>query len=226
MLSLVIPTYNEKENIESLIEKIIETLKRENFEIIIVDGNSHDGTIEIVEKLQKKYKFLKLVKEKKRAGIGSAYKKGFRIARGDIIATMDADFSHDPADIPRLIEKIKDYDIAIGSRYVKGGERADTIYRRFFPFIGNMFYKLVGIPASDATSGFKAYRRGILESINLDKLPNDFSFQTAIIFELRKSKIIEIPIEFRERSCGESKYSWKDLFGNMILLLEIIFNRM
>ncbi|RLJ02933.1 MAG: hypothetical protein DRP11_02220 [Candidatus Aenigmatarchaeota archaeon] len=229
MLSIVIPTYNEAENIEELIRTVEGVLERNGIdgEIIVVDDTSPDGTGRIVERLTKEYGNLILVERKEKCGIGAAYKTGFRVARGGVIMEMDADFSHDPEDIPKLYRKIKGgYDVVVGSRYVEGGERKDPIHRRIFPLIGNFLYvKLLGSGVRDTTAGFRAYRREVLKKVDLDSLPDDFSFQAAILFRLRGAKMTEVPIKFRERRAGEPKYGFKDLLGNIRVLLSFLFKK-
>jgi len=227
MISIVIPTYNEKKNIEMLLPQIFKILKKDA-EVIIVDDNSTDGTRDSVKELMKKFN-VRLLKRDKKMGIGSAYKDGFKMAKGDIVFEMDADLSHDPKHLKSFIEKITEgYDVVVGSRYIKGGKRKDPFYRKIFPAVGNFFYKsLMKSQVRDTTSGYRAYKREVLNKIELNDLPNDFSFQAAILFKLilEKAKVTEIPIDFKDRMYGETKYSSKELLSNFKFLLKLIYNR-
>lgn len=227
MISIVIPTYNEKKNIEVLLPQIFKLLKRD-VEVIIVDDNSTDGTRDSVKKLMKKFD-VRTIERDKKMGIGSAYKDGFKAARGDIVFEMDADLSHDPKHLKSFVEKINEgYDVVIGSRYVKGGKRKDPIQRKIFPMIGNFLFKsLMKSQIRDTTSGYRAYRRDVLKKVDLNNLPNDFSFQAAILFKLilKKARVTEVPIDFKERKYGETKYNFKELFSNVKLLLTLFYSR-
>jgi len=161
VISVVIPTYNEAENIGDLLKKIEEVLQDRTTEFIVVDDNSGDGTAGIIKDLQYEIDNLYLIEREGKSGIGSAYKKGFQDAVGEIVVQMDADFSHRPEDIPKLVSVIEDgNDIAIGSRYVEGGDRNDPLIRRINPWIGRFLYVyILKSPVSDFTSGFKAYKK-------------------------------------------------------------------
>lgn len=228
MITVIIPTYNERENIEKLIPEIFKVLKNHKLEVIVVDDNSPDGTAGVVRKLAKRYN-VRLFERKKKLGIGSAYKFGFKKARGNVVFEMDADFSHDPRSLPAFIEKINEgYDAVIGSRYIKGGERNDPFHRRIFPIIGNILYtKVLGFPIKDTTAGYRAYRKEIIDKLPLQDLPNDFSFQAAILFKLMRenAKMTEVPIKFGKRLAGKPKYSAMDLLGNIKLLMVLFFKR-
>ena len=230
MLSILIPTYNERKNIGDLLEEVEEVLRNEKItgEIIVIDDNSPDKTWEIVENKMKVYNNIRLIKREKKLGLGSAYKRGFKESEGEMIIEMDADFSHDPKDIPRFVDKILECDVVVGSRYVKSGERNDPFFRKIFPLIGNFFYNFfLDFPVRDATSGYRAYKKTFLKKINLKKIPDDFSFQAAILFELSRkdAKITEIPIKFERRKSEKSKYSTRDLFSNLKLFVTLFFHR-
>lgn len=226
MISVVIPTYNEKENIKKLVPRIFNTL--DNVEVIIVDDNSPDGTRDIVKTLQKKYN-IKLIERPEKLGIGSAYKTGFRAARGDIIFEMDADLSHNPKFMPQFVEAIKNgYDIAIGSRYMKGGSIVGWgVYRTSVSRVANMLsHMILNINVSDVTTGFRAYKKSALKSIDLDEIRSDgYSFQLEILYRLfRKGyKIKEIPIIFEDRKLGESKLAKKEMPNYIRTVLRLMF---
>lgn len=233
MLSIIIPTYNERENIEPLIKEIQKTMQKTStkYEIIIIDDNSPDGTSEIVKKMMKqsKNKTIRLYERPSKQGLGSAYKYGFKKAKGTIIMEMDADFSHDPKEIPSFIKAINsNYDAIIGSRGVAGGKRKDPLTRRIFPIIGSILYKiLMNSDIKDITSGYRAYKKSALDKIKIKYLPDDFSFQVALLFALtdKKCKIKEIPIKFNKRRAGTPKYSTNDLLGNIKILIKLYIKK-
>lgn len=228
MISVVIPTYNEAENIEDLLIEIVEVLERREVEFIVVDDNSEDGTAELIQGLKSEIDNLKLIKRKGKFGIGSAYKTGFKEAEGDIVLQMDADFSHRPEDIPKLIQAVeKGSDIAIGSRYVEGGDRNDPLLRRINPFIGRFLYTyILKSPVSDFTSGFKAYKKDIAQEIPDFDLPDGFHFQAASLMKLVKqgNTTQEVPIDFRPRRAGEPKYDTSDLMDNIELFVRLFLD--
>lgn len=215
-VSVVIPTYNESENVGPLVESIEEELKDKDFEIIFVDDNSPDGTAEKIKDLRDEKNFLKLIEREGKNGIGSAYKKGLHEAKGDKIIQMDADFSHPPRYINDLLEALESNDVAVGSRYVEDGDRQDPIHRRIFPLIGSYLYRYgLGFPVKDFTSGFKAYNREVIE-IFTDDLPDGFHFQAASLLKIvdNNYSVKEVPIEFEERRAGDPKYDHMDLVKN------------
>ena len=223
MKSLIIsPTYNESKNISSLIEHIFSL--EENYHLLIIDDNSPDGTAEIVKSYQARYANIYLEVRQKKAGLGTAYIHGFKWAleRGyDVIVQIDADMSHDPMDIPAMIELLKTHDLVIGSRYKKGVSVVNWPIRRLILSYGaNLYSRIVtGMPLKDATGGFKAWSGNLLKSIELNQVRAEgYSFQIEMNFRawIKGSKIIEHPIIFIDRTVGESKMSRK-------IMLEAIF---
>lgn len=222
---IVIPTYNERENIGSLIEKIEYQIYRispeYNLLLLIVDDNSPDGTAQIVLNYTNKYKNIFLLKGKK-TGIGTAYIRGFKYAikklNADVIFEMDADFSHDPDNIPRLLSGIRDgYDIVIGSRYVSGGSIPESwsTLRKLNSKAGNIFARyIIGIHTiKDCTGRYCAIRASLLKKINLDALQvKGYAFQPSLLFHAIKqhASIAEIPIQLRDRIHGASKLQIHD----------------
>ncbi len=211
---VIIPTYNEKENIASLIKAIF-SLQIENLNICLIDDNSPDGTGQIEDELASKTKNLVVLHRPDKMGVASAYLAGFKVALdngADVIIQIDADFSHNPDDLPRLMAATDDADIVIGSRYVKGGDQEGwSWYRRQISAWGNVYACLIlGIKVKDITAGFVAYNKRVLE----DKIMNasnsrGFNFQSEMKAKAiwRGYSIIEIPIIFRERRAGKSKFS-------------------
>ncbi len=228
---VVVPTYNERENIEELIEKTLSTSP--DIDILIVDDNSPDGTGEIAEKIAKENPRVKVLHRPGKMGLGSAYVEGFKWAleKGyDFIMEMDADFSHNPEDIPRFIEKIKEYDLVIGSRYTDGVSVVNwPISRLLLSYFANIYARTVtGVPIMDLTGGFKCFRRKVLESINLDTIMSDgYAFQIEMNYRAYKKgfKITEIPIIFIERRAGSSKMSKKIVWEAFWLVWKLRFGR-
>ena len=215
---LIIPTYNEHENIERVIS--ISLKQSEMLEILIVDDNSPDGTGNIVEKLQADEPRLHLLRRKGKLGLGSAYVTGFQYAikNGyDYILEMDADFSHNPEDIPRLLEAAQTADLVIGSRYCNGVNIVNwPIKRLLISYFASKYVRTItGMPIKDPTGGFKCFQRKVLESIDLDNILSDgYSFQVEMNFRswVKGFKIKEIPIIFTERINGVSKMSKKIVY--------------
>jgi dolichol-phosphate mannosyltransferase len=214
MKTLIIsPTYNESKNIASLVEHVF-TLD-ENYHLLIVDDNSPDGTADHVEKFQQRYKNLHLAKRPGKAGLGTAYKFGFKWALErdyDIIVQMDADGSHDANEIPSMIRGLEKDDLIIGSRYVNGGSVVNWPIRRLILSYGANVYSRVitGLPVKDATGGFKSWKREVLASIDIDSVKSQgYSFQIEMNFRAWQKgfSINEHPIIFIDRTVGESKMS-------------------
>ena len=213
---VIIPTYNEKENIEDIL-RVVFSLER-NFHVLVIDDGSPDGTADIVERMQLEYREeLHMIKREGKQGLGTAYIRGFKYAiekRYDYIFEMDADFSHNPHDLVRLYDACaKDgHDLAIGSRYVNGVNVVNwPMGRVLMSYFASKYVQLVtGMPFHDATAGFKCYRREVLETINLDKIRFvGYAFQIEMKFTSWKFgfDIIEIPIIFTDRTRGQSKMS-------------------
>ena len=212
---IIIPTYNEAVNIQGIIEEIFKL--NLNIDILVVDDNSPDGTSKIVEEIARRDHKVNLIKRKAKMGLGTAYITGFKYAierKYDYIFEMDADFSHDPKEIPNFLETIKDYDLVIGSRYIKGVNVVNWPMRRLILSYGaNIYTRLItGMPVKDSTGGYKCFRRKVLESIDLDKIHSGgYAFQIEINYKAWKKgfRLTEIPIVFVDRIEGRSKMSKK-----------------
>ena len=213
---VVIPTYNEKENAEAIIRKVFSLTAP--FDVLIVDDNSPDGTAAIVKDLQKEFPEQLFLEERKgKLGLGTAYIHGFKyaLAKGyDYIFEMDADFSHNPEDLVRLYEacSVEGYDMAIGSRYIKGVNVVNwPMNRVLMSYFASSYVRVItGMPIADATAGFKCYTRKVLETIPLDEIKFiGYAFQIEMKFLAYKYgfKIKEVPIIFTDRTKGESKMS-------------------
>jgi len=212
---VIIPTYNERENIEAVIGDIGDLGL--DLEILIVDDNSPDGTGELAECLSQRDPGIHVLHRPKKMGLGCAYIEGFKFAlEGDyeFIFEMDADFSHDPKTLPRFLEEIQECDLVLGSRYINGITVVNwPMNRLLLSYAGNWYARTITrMPIRDTTGGFKCFRRRVLESIDLDQVSSEgYSFQIEMTYRAwRKSfRIREIPIIFRDRQRGKSKMSWK-----------------
>ena len=214
MKTLIIsPTYNEVKNIQSLVEQIFEL--DPSYHLLIIDDNSPDGTAEKVKELKSLFDNLHLEERPNKAGLGTAYKFGFNWALKngyDAVVQMDADLSHDPNDVPRLISQLKHHDLIIGSRYVEGVSVVNWPIRRLILSYGANIYSsfITGMPINDGTGGFKAWSSSILQRIELKKVKSQgYSFQIEMNFRAWRlgARIKEEPIIFVDRTIGESKMS-------------------
>lgn len=235
---VIIPTYNEKENVENIIRAVL-TLPVD-FSLLIIDDGSPDGTAGIVKSLQEKYSGrLFLLERKGKLGLGTAYIAGFRWALDhnfNYIFEMDADFSHDPEDLVRLHEAcVAGADLAIGSRYSNGVNVVNwPMGRVLMSYFASVYVRMItGMKIMDATAGFKCYRRKVLESINFDRVKfRGYAFQIEMKFRTWKKgfKIVEVPIIFRDRTEGNSKMSGgiftEAVIGVMRLRLASMFGRL
>jgi dolichol-phosphate mannosyltransferase len=212
---IIVPTYNEKENVERLVGALFD-LDRE-IEILIVDDSSPDGTGDIADRLAARDQRVHVLHRPGKLGLGSAYIQGFKFALNhgyDLIFEMDADFSHDPSYIPHFLEKIQDCDVVLGSRYIQGVNVINwPISRLLLSYFANLYTRIVtGLPVKDATGGFKCFRRETLKAVDLDQVRSDgYSFQIEMTFKCWKRgfRVCEIPIIFYERQKGHSKMSKK-----------------
>lgn len=212
---VIIPTYNEIDNIKRLIPSIIEQLPEAD--ILVVDDNSPDCTGAYVLELSRQDDRIKLIQRNGKLGLGTAYVEGFKymLSNGyDLAFQMDADFSHDPKELPVMLMMIENYDLVIGSRYVQGVNVINWPMRRLLlSYFANKYTRFVtGLPVCDATGGFKCFRKEVLQSIALDDIKsNGYSFQIEMNFKAWKHgfRIKEIPIVFYDRTEGHSKMSKK-----------------
>ena len=214
MKTLVIsPTYNERKNIQTLVEQVLGP--NPDYHLLVVDDNSPDKTADKVKKLQKLYPNLHLEERPGKAGLGTAYLFGFKWAldrKFEAIVQIDADLSHDPKDVPRLVADLNKYDLVIGSRYVEGVSVVNWPIRRLILSYGANIYSriITGMPINDATGGFKAWRGSLLDNIRLEKIRSQgYSFQIEMNFRAWRfgASIKEKTIIFTDRTIGESKMS-------------------
>jgi dolichol-phosphate mannosyltransferase len=208
---VIIPTYNERENIRKLIPMVME--QHASIDILVVDDNSPDGTAHEVEKWANETSRVRLMNRPAKLGLGTAYVAGFRFALEslyDLIFEMDADFSHDPKEIPKFLEVIGRYDLVIGSRYVQGVNVVNwPMSRLLLSWSANLYTRIVtGLPVKDSTSGYKCFKREVLETIDLDRVHSDgYAFQIEMNYKVWKKgySLFEIPIVFEDRNVGVSK---------------------
>jgi len=228
---LIIPTYNEIENLRHLLEEILSYAPETD--VLIVDDHSPDGTGELADEIQKENPRVKVLHRPDKMGLGTAYIAGFKytIEHGyDAAFEMDADFSHDPRYLPDFLQAIEHADLVIGSRYIPGGDTPNwSMLRRLISGGGNIFARFsLGIPVHDCTAGYRLYRRRLLESIDLDTVESHgYAFQIEMACRAAQQgfKIIEIPIIFTDRRLGKSKMSRKIVIEGFTYVLKARFSR-
>lgn len=229
---VIIPTFDEAENILRLVTTILSL--GSHFHVLIVDDNSPDGTATIVRQMQSSEDRIYLIEREAKLGLGTAYVAGFKYALEKSFAyifEMDADFSHDPGELPRMLEKAEKYDVVIGSRYISGVNVVNWPMKRLIlSYLANMYTRIItGMPVRDATAGFKCYKRKVLESLDLDAIhSNGYAFQIETNFLAFKKgfKICEIPIIFVDRRVGSSKMSKKIIFEAVWMVWKLKFKSM
>ena len=213
---VIIPTYNERENLPRIVPQVLEQDQR--LDVLIIDDGSPDGTGAIADRIAAENDRVHVIHREGKLGLGTAYIRGFRwgIEQGyDWLFEMDADFSHDPSHLPQFIEELATHDLVLGSRYLRG--RVTVVNwpmgRLLLSYFANVYArKVTGLPVADATGGFKAFRRRVLESLDLERIEsNGYSFQIEVSMRAwRKGfRLCEIPIVFVDRTQGESKMSKK-----------------
>lgn len=231
MVTVVTPTYNERANLETLVKKIF-NLGISDLKLIIVDDNSPDGTGELADELSRKYP-IRVIHREKKEGLGKAYVEAFEVVlrqAQDYIIQLDADLSHDPAVIPKMLEKIKDCDLVLGSRYISGGKIENwDFFRRLISYFGNIYARIIlWLPYHDLTGGFKCYRREVLQNINLGSLSStgyNFQIETTYRAHQKGYKICEVPISFTERKTGASKFNLGIILEAFLKVLLLRFRR-
>jgi dolichol-phosphate mannosyltransferase len=218
---LILPTYNEAENVQAIVAAAGEVLAGaapDGFRILVVDDGSPDGTGELADQLAAEHEWVQVLHRSEKNGIGPAYLAGFSHALehgAGYVMEMDSDFSHDPADLARLLQAVYDgADLALGSRYVPGGGvREWGLLRRVVSEGGSTYARLVlGLKVRDLTGGFKCFRREVLEAIHFDGVRSQgYAFQVELTYRAVQSgfKVVEVPIVFRDRQRGQSKMSWR-----------------
>jgi dolichol-phosphate mannosyltransferase len=209
--TVCLPTYNERENLEPMLR----ALGQHGVRVLVIDDNSPDGTGQLAERLARDLDYVDVLHRPRKEGLGPAYIAGFHRALadgGERILEMDCDFSHDPNDVPRLIAATDDADLALGSRYVEGGEVADWgAIRRAVSAAGSIYARLLlSVPIRDLTGGFKCYRAEVLRTIDLDAIhAKGYAFQIETTYRVLRGgfRVVEVPIKFVDREAGGSKMS-------------------
>ena len=233
---MVIPTYNECDNLERLTRQIL--AQHEAIHLLVVDDNSPDGTGALADRLAAETRRVSVLHRAGKLGLGSAYREGFRLALdmgADLVVQMDADFSHDPAILPVFFEKMRECDLVIGSRYLNGVSVVNWPLRRLMlSYFASVYTRVItGLAISDCTSGFKCFRSSILEAIDLSRIRSDgYSFQIEMNYRSVESgfRVTEVPIIFIDRHAGSSKMSkrivreavlmvWKLKLGSLARLI-------
>jgi len=227
---VIVPTYNERDNIARLLRALLALPV--DLAVLVVDDNSPDGTGRIVDELARDEPRLSVIHREGKLGLGTAYIAGFKwaLARTDArcVFEMDADFSHDPAAIPRFLERIRDADLVIGSRYVEGVTVVNwPLSRLILSISANIYTRVVtGMPLHDATGGFKCFRREVLQALPLDQVKSDgYSFQIEMNFHAwkRRFRIVEMPILFTDRLVGASKMSRRIIWEAAFMVWKLRF---
>jgi dolichol-phosphate mannosyltransferase len=234
---LILPTYNEAENIEAIVRAagaVLAEAAPEGFCVLVVDDGSPDGTGEIADRLAGECGWVQVLHRQEKNGIGPAYLAGFRHALehgASCAMEMDSDFSHDPADLAKLLQAVHEgADLALGSRYVPGGGVSDWgLLRRFVSEGGSTYARIVlGLRVHDLTGGFKCFRRETLEAIDFDSVrSHGYAFQVELTYRAVRAgfRVLEVPIVFRDRQRGQSKMSWRIAIEAIWLVPRLRFGR-
>jgi dolichol-phosphate mannosyltransferase len=227
---VVVPTYNERDNLEPLVGAVLE--QSADLSLLVVDDNSPDGTGALADRLRHAWPGrIDVLHRPGKLGLGTAYIAGFKwaLARGyDYIVEMDADFSHDPTSLPRLLDAARQSDLALGSRYVPGGGTPDwSLSRRIISRGGSLYARtILGLPVRDLTGGFKCFRRRTLEALDLDAVRSEgYAFQIELTYRVFQlgGRIAEIPITFADRRVGQSKMSGRIVREAMVAVWRMRF---
>ena len=232
-LAIVIPTYNEKDTIENLIEKLFSKIKPlvSELHVIIIDDSSPDGTGDIVNDLGGKFDKISLIQRPAKMGLGAAYKDGFKYVLENLdsglVVQMDADNSHDPSEIINMIEKITDYDFVIASRHVSGSSIVGWgAGRRITHSVAGVIAKISAkIDIEDSTSGFRMFKRNTLQQIEFDSIESDgFAFQIEVLYQLKQKRLkgLEVPTTFVNRTEGKSKMGGSEMMQFIKMCLSYI----
>ena len=219
MISIIVPTYNEAASLPILAERLGTSLGGRDWELVVVDDGSPDGTADIAERLAPRLP-VRVVRRSRKSGLASAVMAGFTAARGDLLVVMDADLSHPPEVVPALVDAVVGgADLAVGSRYVRGGGTADwplrrRVVSRVACILGNLL-----VPVRDATSGFFALRRAAIDDVRLNAIGFKIGFE--VIARGRFRKIVEVPYVFRDREHGASKFGRREIAQYLVQLGQV-----
>jgi dolichol-phosphate mannosyltransferase len=223
-LSVIVPTYNEAENIGELIERVEASLKGLDFEVIVVDDSSPDGTAEIAEELGKAYGNVKVVRRPRRMGLASAILDGMKVAKYELVAVMDADLQHPPELLPKLLEEArKGYDVVVASRYVEGGGVEEwSLWRRLVSRGATLLAHAL-LPRTrkvrDPLSGFLLFKKGVVEGVQLN--PIGYKLLLEVLVKGRYGSVAEVPYAFKARRRGRSKLGLREVFDYVVFLFKL-----
>ena len=222
-ISVIIPTFNEIENIQNFLSLLGKSLESWDYQLIVVDDNSPDGTSKLVDYLAERDSRIKSLSRPTKLGLGSAILDGFRESTGDLVVMMDADMSHNPSDLPKLLDAAKGMDLVIGSRYVKNSSiNGRSLLRRISTRLSIWITKIcLGLKPSDTTSGFVVYQKDFLTEVRPRLHNTGFKLLTEILALAPEARIKEIPITFVERTLGRSKYSIKEVLKFILLCVRL-----
>jgi len=223
-LSIIVPTYNEAENVRELIERVEASLKGLDFEVVVVDDSSPDGTAEVAEEFGKAYGNVRVVRRPKKMGVASAVLDGMKAAKHELIAVMDADLQHPPELLPKLLEKaMEGYDIVVASRYVEGGGIEEWGFWRRLISRGATLLAHTLLPKTrgvkDPMSGFFVFRRKVVEGVELN--PIGYKLLLEVLVRGRYESVAEVPYVFKARRRGRSKLGLKEIFDYVIFLFKL-----
>ena len=235
-LAIVIPTYNEAETIGSLIKELFEKIKQlvEKLDILIIDDSSPDGTADIARELGEKYEKISVIQRPMKMGLGAAYKEGFKYVLekldSEFILQMDADHSHQPEEIPNMLEKIKDFDFLVASRHVEGSDIIGWGVGRkaTHSVAGAIARACAKIDIKDSTSGFRMFKKNTLEKINFEQIRSDgFAFQIEVLYQLKQlgMKGLEVPTVFVNRTEGNSKMGSGEMIQFIAMCISYIVRK-
>ncbi|HEV8537207.1 MAG TPA: polyprenol monophosphomannose synthase [Candidatus Limnocylindria bacterium] len=216
MISVIVPTYNEAGSLPPLVDRLASAMAGRDWELVVVDDGSPDGTADLAESLGTRHP-VRVLRRAGKAGLASAVIAGFETARGDILAVMDADLSHPPEVVPALVDAIEGgADLAVGSRYVRGGAIMDwPIRRRVVSRVACLMGNVL-VPVRDATSGFFAVRRAALDGVRLNAI--GFKIGLEVIARAKADRIVEVPYTFRDRELGASKFGRREIGQYLVQL--------
>ena len=222
-VSILIPTYNERNNVVPLLQRILHTLAHEEIEVVVIDDNSPDGTGDVIQSTFGQDERVKLLRRQGKMGLGSAIMDGLNLSSGKYIITMDADLSHSPDDLPKLLAPSEYTDIVVGSRYIEGSHiKGWPLIRKIASIVAvRLSHVLINIPVKDTTSGFALFRRKVLADIFPQLDPKGFKFLLEVLVKTSNARVKEVPITFQNRSSGTSKFNFQEVIVFIRLCIKL-----
>lgn len=222
-ISIIVPTYNEVDNVEDLIDGLRSVLEDVDYQIVVVDDNSPDGTYYAVKQIAERDSHIMPILRHEKLGLASAVLHGYKVSDGKLIVMMDSDLSHRPQDLPELLEAARESDIVIGSRYVDGGSIFGmSSYRKLASRVSIGISRMVlGLTYQDTTSGFAVFRRGVLDHVAPKLEPNGFKLLLEVLVKCPEAQVAEVPITFVNRRKGDSKFGAGEVFKFLRLCYDL-----